>query len=920
VPSKQDNIKRGTLRSGANLTHESAVRAIASRLDLVAQAEVIGSRVDFDNSGVPSAVCFDPSGIYAFVALEANRVVAVVDVWNAVEVVRFPTGRAPQGVTISPDGKTLFVENFLERTVTVHDVSAILAGGQLPAPTLATLKPIATEKLPANVLLGKQLFYDASDTRLALEGYLSCASCHNDGDGDGRVWDFTGLGEGLRNTITLRGHGGTAQGPMHWSGNFDEVQDFDNQIRTFAGGTGLITNGTPNPPLGAPNAGRSSDLDALAAYVKSLTVTGPSPARTDAVSYSAAATAGRAVFIAQNCASCHSGTQFTNSALNVFADIGTLNAAAGQRLGGPLTGFDVPTLRGLWATAPYLHDGSAATIAAAVTAHRNVTLGATDLSNLVAYLSSLDDDAAAPGQFGDAGFESPKLGSGYVFNPAGSIWTFSATSGVTTNGSTFTAANYPVPGGSQALFLQAAGTAQQAVTLAAGTYRVRFSAAQRGYYNTAPQTVIVTVDGAEVGRITPATALFATYDTPSFTVAAGARVIRFAGFGKNADGTTATNTTAFLDELQILPTVAPTVNTPVAQSSARGAAASLQIVAKDPNGLALKYSATGLPAGLAINATSGLISGTVSTSAAAANAATVTVSNGALSASASFSWATAAAVNHAPTIAAVAAQSTVRGQSASLQINANDVDGQALTYAASGLPTGLAINAAGLISGTVSLSAAATNSAKVTTSDGSLSASSSFTWTTSAPPALALTGSDIGAPGAAGSNSYAASVYTVSGGGSDIWNSSDQCRYVSQTFVGNGEIIARVTSQTATDAWAKAGVMFRETLNANACFATMELTPGSGLTFQYRAATAGACGYAAAAAAPAPAPNNWLRLVRAGSVFTGYLSTDGVTWTQVGTTTVPMATAITVGLAVTSHNNATLSTATFDNVQLKSNP
>ena len=67
---------------------------------------------------------------------------------------------------------------------------------------------------------------------------MSCASCHNDGGHDGRIWDLTGMGEGLRNTVTLRGRAG-AQGFLHWTANFDEVQDFEGQIRALAGGTGL---------------------------------------------------------------------------------------------------------------------------------------------------------------------------------------------------------------------------------------------------------------------------------------------------------------------------------------------------------------------------------------------------------------------------------------------------------------------------------------------------------------------------------------------------------------------------------------------------------------------------------------------------------------------------------------------------------
>ena len=399
VPSKQDNIKRGVLRNGQGLTHESAVRPIASRIDLVTQTEDYLSRVDFDNAGLPSAVCYDPSGIYAFVALEGSRTVAVMDVWNAVEITRFAAGRAPQGLAISPDGRTLFVQNFMDRTVSVHDVSAIVNGGVLPATTAATLNSVTTEKLTAQVLTGKQLFYDANDNRLALQEYLSCAGCHNDAGQDGRVWDFTGFGEGLRNTITLRGHG--THGALHWTGNFDEFQDFEGQIRSFAGGLGLIAGGTPNPTLGAPNAGRSADLDALAAYLASLNKSGASPARADAATLPAAAIAGRTIFKQQNCASCHGGVNFSNSALGVFRDIGTLKPSSGQRLGGALTGLDVPTLRGLWATAPYLHDGAAATLGAAVRAHNGVTLSDADLGNLVAYLNNLDDSiVSAPVSLG----------------------------------------------------------------------------------------------------------------------------------------------------------------------------------------------------------------------------------------------------------------------------------------------------------------------------------------------------------------------------------------------------------------------------------------------------------------------------------------------------------------------------------------
>ena len=400
VPSKQDNIQRGVFRDGQPLNHENTVRAIVSRIDLTAQAESLPSRVDIDNAGMPSAAAYDPYGMYVFTALEASRAIAILDAWSHQEIIRFPAGRAPQGVVTSPDGNTLYVQNFMDRTITVHDVSGILQGTAGAPVTTATLNAVTTEKLTAQVLQGKQIFYDAQDPRLALQQYISCAVCHNDAGHDGRVWDLTGFGEGLRNTITLKGHAN--QGMLHWSGNFDEVQDFEGQIRTLAGGTGLMTDaqfntGTRSQPLGTPKAGVSPDLDALAAYVKSLTTNGTSPNRTTSGALSVTAAAGQQIFRAQNCAACHSGAGFTNSALNVFADIGTLKPSSGMRLGGPLTGLDVPTLRGTWATAPYLHDGSAPTLGDAISAHKGLTLSAADLSYLTAFVASIDDaPATAP--------------------------------------------------------------------------------------------------------------------------------------------------------------------------------------------------------------------------------------------------------------------------------------------------------------------------------------------------------------------------------------------------------------------------------------------------------------------------------------------------------------------------------------------
>jgi len=402
VPSKQDNIKRGTRRDGAGLSFQNTVRAISSRLNLNDEREDYPARIDHDDSGVASAVAYDRFGIYMFVALETSRQVAVVDAHGGWEIFRFSAGRAPQGLALSSDGRKLYVHNFMDRSIGSYDLSRLIDEGIADVPSLGTASTIGNERLGAQVLQGKRLFYDAKDTRLALDCYISCASCHNDGGHDGRVWDLTGFGEGLRNTVNLRGRAG-AQGFLHWSNNFDEVQDFEGQIRALSGGTGLMTSaqfntGTRSQPLGDRKAGVSADLDALAAYVASLDTFAGSPYRSAGGSLTSAAIAGRDIFVAKNCASCHGGTAFTNSASSNPQNIGTITADSGKRLGGTLAGIDIPTLRDVWATAPYLHLGSAATISAAIQAHAGFSASATELDQLAEYVAQIgSQEATAPG-------------------------------------------------------------------------------------------------------------------------------------------------------------------------------------------------------------------------------------------------------------------------------------------------------------------------------------------------------------------------------------------------------------------------------------------------------------------------------------------------------------------------------------------
>jgi YVTN family beta-propeller protein len=370
VVGKKDNTTRGTFTApNLPLGQDNTVRAMMMLVDLATNAEDRTLRLDIDNSDSPTGVAFSPLGDYAFVSLQGNAKVAVIDVLDFLRQdspgtvkARWQTGIAPQSLLAA--GDRLYAANLMGRSVTAIDLAEFLATGN-SAVAPQDIPTVGTERLSESVLLGKQIFYHASDPRMSAEGYMSCATCHVDGSHDGRTFDFTNRGEGFRNTTDLRGRSGTGHGMVHWSANFDEIQDFENDIREAFGGAGFLTDvqyASVAPPLGTPKAGLSADLDALADYVTSL---GPaslprSPHRNADGTLTAAALRGQALFNAHNCASCHNpATDFTDSAVH---DVGTLKASSGTRLGQPFTSIKTPSLLGAHASAPYLHDGSAATI------------------------------------------------------------------------------------------------------------------------------------------------------------------------------------------------------------------------------------------------------------------------------------------------------------------------------------------------------------------------------------------------------------------------------------------------------------------------------------------------------------------------------------------------------------------------------
>ena len=121
---------------------------------------------------------------------------------------------------------------------------------------------------------------------------------------------------------------------------------------------------------------------------------------------------------------------------------------------------------------------------------------------------------------------------------------------------------------------------------------------------------------------------------------------------------------------------------------------------------------------------------------------------------------------------------------------------------------------------------------------------------------------DIGSPAMAGSASYTNGVWTVAGGGTDIWNTGDQFNFLTNSLNGDGAIIARVISQTAADPWAQAGIMIRGGTTSNAPQVSLMLTPGNGVSFRYRPTTGGSTYQVNQTGVTTP---QWLRLSRSGN-------------------------------------------------------
>ena len=383
-------------RPGPPFTFHTTLSGGVSTVSLYDAAELDGLRIDTNASSFatptnfPRAIAVTRDAHRAYVVLAGTNAVMGVDLTSPTSptlIGFWPVGDNPRGIVLAPDESRAYVMNYLSRDVSVLDLTDTIR-----RPEIAR-RPTTPETLDPTMLEGKRLFNLAADPRLSRLGWVSCASCHLDGGVDGTTWSTP---EGLRQTMPLWNLAGTA--PFHASATRDEIQDFDHDITTLMGGVGLSP--SPPPMLGQSAAGRSRALDALATFVLHGIRT-PHAATAEPT----AIAAGRTLFAEHGCVGCHRGPSWTTSYLPsepgslapegqveveaVLVDVGTF-APETDILGA--NGFDVPTLLGLHATAPYHHDGSAATLHDVLRneTHTGGPLTEAEIDALVTFLLSID--------------------------------------------------------------------------------------------------------------------------------------------------------------------------------------------------------------------------------------------------------------------------------------------------------------------------------------------------------------------------------------------------------------------------------------------------------------------------------------------------------------------------------------------------
>ena len=394
----------GGYGSGANTDFNVPFRPIEGSLSRItgpdgAAAGTFGPPVEEpDGAGLlvhwmeqPMDVAHHPTASLAFVAAQGSDSVIVLNSAAsdpvAAPLARLAVGEGPRSVAVSPDGLTAYSLDAVGLTISELPLDAVLsmvsdeADATTPTALVSATRTaaFAAQTLPEAVARGRRIFHWSRNPDLSEDGRLACATCHVDGTDDHLVWLIR---EGKRQTPMLSGRlADTA--PYNWLGTKPTLEG--NMIQTIQrmGGAGLS----------------DDDLSALASWLVEGLEPPPNPNLADS-GPTAQQVAGEAIFNDPEvgCFACHSGPAYTDGALHDVGTAGSADDMLWTIRGGlglarhPTAGtFDTPSLRGLHDTAPYLHDGSAATLhelleRTATTMGWTADLSPEELDALVAFL------------------------------------------------------------------------------------------------------------------------------------------------------------------------------------------------------------------------------------------------------------------------------------------------------------------------------------------------------------------------------------------------------------------------------------------------------------------------------------------------------------------------------------------------------
>lgn len=309
----------------------------------------------------PFDIVITPDGKKAFVSHSGVNTISVVDIDSLRKLIsntptemlnvysnhlgissryvvkRIVTGANPKGLALSPDGKSLYVAERLDDRIAIINTDNLEITGHidLDGPSKITMSR-----------RGRRLFNNAGRT---FENQYSCYTCHPDAHEDGLVYNMAAIGRNITNVQTLRDIGDTP--PFKWNGKNQSIHKQDGMRFSRY--------------LTRTESFNYDDLDALVCYIRTgikdipnlmynpdgkLT---PAQQRGKEIFYRTHDNFGNEIPVGNRCNTCHPPPYFTNLEM---ADVGTLAATDDSML------FDTPQLNNIFASAPYLHDGSAPTL------------------------------------------------------------------------------------------------------------------------------------------------------------------------------------------------------------------------------------------------------------------------------------------------------------------------------------------------------------------------------------------------------------------------------------------------------------------------------------------------------------------------------------------------------------------------------